>query len=425
MGNEIKPEQVQLQGCWDLTSSILLSTDETGSDPFNDMKLTFNTTLTLHPLQIHPDRKHYIVEDSLSGDYYEMPQVCIDAIELLNKGKTLGEIETALIHDYPEEAVELIPFAEQLVELGLVKEIDGEQVGQKKKNHAPSGLEWVPVRAGTFFFNAITVKLYWVFFVVNIIFVVWNPWLLPSYADIFLFDSMMMSMAAYLIISLVLIIIHESGHILATRAHGLPANLEIGHRLFLVVFETDLTPAWKLTPKQRNRLYFAGMSFEQVILFIAFCFILFVPFEDALYIGIMKLVVFDLFVKFIYQCCFYMKTDMYYAVENLSGCYNLMERGKAFLRSRIGNEDNGDYQNEAKTVKYYSVFYLCGIMLMAGLFFLFFLPQALFAFSESFRHIMNYTVTSPYFWDAVAFFTQVFLMLGLLLYGILKHKASR
>ena len=36
------------------------------------------------------DNKHYIVEDITSGEFYEMPEVCIEAIKLIEKGEKLG-----------------------------------------------------------------------------------------------------------------------------------------------------------------------------------------------------------------------------------------------------------------------------------------------------------------------------------------------
>ncbi|MUK87501.1 peptidase [Ornithinibacillus sp. L9] len=395
------------------------------------MKLTLQSKLSLYPLQIRQDKKHYIVEDNQSGEFFEMPKVCIDALEMIKDGKTIGEIEQSLRKVYPTEEVELIPFAEQLIDLGLVKEIDGQKVGKEKKNQSPTGLQWIPVRLGQFFFNKIASKLYLVFFLTNIFLLFSNPTLLPSYRDIFVFDSMMLNIVTYMTVSLVLIMIHEFGHILAIRAHGLPAKLDIGHRLFFVVFETDLTPAWKLSPKQRNRLYFAGMSFEQIILFFAFMITLVLTDSHLLIQGIIGIIIFDLFIKFIYQCCFYMKTDLYYVVENVTGCYNLMESGKQMLRKWLPVRKSAPsttevlLDNETKIVRYYSVFYLCGIILMSGLFIFYFLPQALYAISRSLNHLVTYPTSNPYFWDGIAFLTQMIVMLGLLGFAWVKNRANR
>ena len=53
------------------------------------------------PIEIRKDKKHYIVEDQTSGEFYEMPEVCIDAINLINQGEQLGEIERELKEKLP------------------------------------------------------------------------------------------------------------------------------------------------------------------------------------------------------------------------------------------------------------------------------------------------------------------------------------
>ncbi|RKQ27559.1 peptidase [Oceanobacillus halophilus] len=391
------------------------------------MKITLQSTVSLHSLSIRPDKKHYIVEDEQSGNYYEMPKVCIDAIEMMQEGKTLGEMEDILVIRYPEEDVELISFTEQLIDFGLVKELDGQILTREKQTQSPAGLEWIPQWLGKFFFNGLTNKVYGLIFLANILFFIWKPHLLPNYGDIFLFDSMMMNMVTYMIISLILILIHESGHILAIRAHGLPTKLNIGNRLFLVVFETDLTTAWKLSPKQRNQLYLAGMSFEQVILFLALSISFFSAGSNSLLAGIISLIIFDIFIKFIYQCCFYMKTDLYYVVENSTGCYNLMESSQQLLSKWIPlrkqdrrNKEAIFEKSEVTIIRFYSLFYLLGMMLMAGLLIFYFLPQILFAFSQSLHHLTTYSPATPYFWDGITFITQTIIIASILVYTRLR-----
>ncbi|SHG05792.1 zinc metalloprotease [Ornithinibacillus halophilus] len=386
------------------------------------MKLTSQSTLSLTPLQIRQDKKNYIVEDTQSGEFFEMPKVCIDAIERMKTGETLGEIEHVLKEAYPNEDVELIPFAKQLIDFGLVQTVDGEEITHKKSNQMPAGMQWIPEKWGRFFFNKITSRIYFLLFFGNILFILWNPSLLPSYKDIFVFDSMMVNIIVFMVISLLLILIHEFGHVLAIRAHGLPAKLDIGRRLFFIVFETDLTPAWKLDSKQRNQLYFAGLAFEQVILFIAFSLILIYGNVHPLVGGLLGIIVFDLVIKFIYQCCFYMKTDLYYVVENVTSCYNLMERGKEVLKSwnpirkitaHSALEENED---DEKVIRYYSVFYVCGVVLTFGLFVIYFLPQTVYAFTRSINHVIEHPMTNPYFWDGIAFLFQTVLMVGLFIW---------
>ncbi|MCR1834783.1 hypothetical protein NSA56_10270 [Oceanobacillus caeni] len=96
------------------------------------MKLSLESQITLYPLSIQKDRKNYIVEEPVSGDFFEMPEICIDAMERINDGQLLGEIESELQKKYPKEKVDIIEFGGQLMELGLIQEVNGEKVKLKK-----------------------------------------------------------------------------------------------------------------------------------------------------------------------------------------------------------------------------------------------------------------------------------------------------
>jgi len=82
------------------------------------LKLTLQSQITLYPLSIQKDKVNYIVEEPVSGDFFEMPVVCIDAIERINEGQTLADIEIELREKYPNEKVDMIEFGGQLIELG-------------------------------------------------------------------------------------------------------------------------------------------------------------------------------------------------------------------------------------------------------------------------------------------------------------------
>ncbi|MEB1809623.1 MAG: peptidase [Bacillaceae bacterium] len=391
------------------------------------MKLSLQTKLTLQPLTIRKDKKHYIVEEVTSGEFYEMPQVCIDAIERINEGISLEQIELELKVRYPEELIDMVDFAEQLLELQLIKEVDGVTFEVEQVRSSDSGFTWIPSIVGRFFFNRFSNKWYVVLLAINVLFFIVNPQLFPSYKDIFLFETVMPSLLLWMGVSLVLVLIHELGHILAVRSYDLPAKLGVGHRLFFVVFETDLTPAWKLAPKQRNILYFGGLCFDQLMLFIALSLQLFFDVSHGLIVGILGLVVLDIFIRTIYQCCFYMKTDLYYVFENCTGCYNVMENGRKLLSRWVpwikSPSATETFAGEERTVKLYSIFYVTGILLTCSLFLFYFIPQTIYAYSKILPGFLQ-PVNDPVFWDAAVFVGQSVLILGLLLYSWLKNRTE-
>ncbi|HWL23127.1 MAG TPA: peptidase [Ureibacillus sp.] len=382
------------------------------------MKVSLQSQINLNPLSIRKDRKNYIVEDPISGDFFEMPQICIEAINLMQKGEDLAAIELVLKESYPDEEVDMIEFVDQLVELGLVQDVDGVPIAREpeKSDSGAKGFLWIPSWVGRLFFNQTMNKVYLLLLVLNILILVLHPEFFPRYQDLFIFDSMMLNMFTYLFISLVLIMIHEFGHVLAIRSYDLPAKLSIGNRLIFIVFETDLTPAWKLNPRQRNTLYLAGMSFEQFIIFLSFGLMLIFP--EMNFVSIFSIIVLDIFIKTVYQCCFYMKTDVYYVVENVTGCYNLMESGKEYLRSLFRKTEKNEqksFGDNWKVIRLYSMFYIVGMLLTLLLSAVYFLPQLYYAYSTIYFNIQR-PINSASYWDALIFLIQTVLVVYLFIY---------
>lgn len=392
------------------------------------MNITLQSQLTLLPLNIRKDQKHYIVEEPISGDFFEMPELCIDAIELINQGTTLGEIEKLLKEKYPDEEVDLLDFAQQLLDFGLIESIDGEKITKSKQSRSKEGLQWISPKMGRFLFHPIVRKGYLLLALANILLLILFPHVIPHYRDVFIFDSMLLNVFMYMAISLVIIIIHEFGHIAAIRSYNLPTSLHVGNRLFFLVFETDLTAAWKLPPKHRNVLYLAGMALEQTILFIALLIKIFGPEDHPLWTSIVGIVIFDIFIKSIYQCCFYMKTDIYYVFENMTGCYNLMESGKQYLHKWLPFLKKDDtttaFQEEERVIRFYSVFYVFGILFTFSLFIFYFIPQFVYAYSHVISQLIN-PVSKGAYWDALIFLGVTILLVGILIIVIWKNRPQK
>ena len=387
------------------------------------MVVTKHSRLTLYPLRISKDKKSFIVEDTLSGEFYEMPAICIDAISMLNEGQKLYQIEGVLKDKYPTENVDIESFIEDLLELRLVESLDGEIIPKKTKmKQKNNGLSWISPRIGRFFFNRYASILYVFAILASIVLLIRKPELFPVYNDVFLFELMIYNILVFLSISFLLVLVHEIGHVLAVRAEGLPTRIELGHRLFFIVLETDMSRVWSLQPEKRYRLYLAGMYFDAFVMFMALIVQLIFA-EYTFVVGIAKMVVFSTFIRFIYQLCVYMKTDLYYVLENLSGCYNLMESGQSFLKRWIPyiktDKKSPVFKSEEKWVRPYAVFYLLGVIITIAITAFYNVPLIVHAGILVMPGFIE-PATSVLFWDAVVFFLQFILMFGLLAYSYTK-----
>jgi putative peptide zinc metalloprotease protein len=389
------------------------------------LSITLYSRLLLVPIEIRRDKKHYIVEDKITGEFYEMPEVCIEAIKLMEMGKKLGEIEETLKLDFPNEKVDLLDFSNQLLDMDLIEEIDGEKVEKKEKVKESLGFFWISPKVGKFFFNRMALSLYGVLFLVNLILLISKPSLFPNYEDVFVSDVMVLNIITYLVVTFSLVLVHEFGHILAMRAYNLPTKLGVGHRLLLVVLETDMTSVWRLPARDRNVLYLAGLCFDTFVLFIALMSKLVFPNSSGIFLSLMTLAAYDVFVRIVYQCCVYMKTDLYYVFENMSGSYNLMENAQRKIRNRLPffktNHDKDEvFPGEKFIVFSYAIFYFIGVTVTLALMTIFYIPVLLHAAKLTLPKFLE-PPSSFAFWDAVLFSSQ-FLVIFILLLNSYRKK---
>ncbi|MEH6953442.1 hypothetical protein [Neobacillus drentensis] len=393
------------------------------------MVISANSNLTLVPIKIRKEKKHFIVENINSGEFFEMPKVCIEAIDLINNGESLEIVEQQLRVKYPKEKVDLIDFAEQLLELNLIAEIDGVRVVTKVKIKENLGFVGISPKMGKFFFNKVALLFYVALFMLNLFLLLSHPSLFPHYKDLFVFDYMVLNIPTWIILTFCTVLIHEFGHILAMRAQNLPTKLEVGHRLFLVVLETDMSSVWKLPSKDRNVLFMAGICFDTVILSIALISQLIVPNGSGIFLSIMNIIVLDTFIRMIYQLCIYMKTDLYYVFENVSGCYNLMENAQQAIKEKISflkvpSIKEVTFEGERRIVNLYSVFYALGVALTVSLYTFFYIPQLLFAWKKILPGFSEGPTSLP-FWDAILFTLQILIGFMLLFYSWRKKYAQQ
>lgn len=385
----------------------------------DSMVVTKKTLVSLHPLKIHKEKINFIVEDESTGDFYEMPEVCIRAIELINQEIPLEEVEKALVVRYPDEEINILNFASQLLKLNLISKLNGVEIISESVQKNQTGFMWIPETLGQFFFNSISSKLYFYLLLASAGMILFNRDLFPRYSDLFVFNLMFNNVVALMLVSFFLVILHEFGHVLAVRSEGLPAKIEVGNRLFFVVLETDMSQVWKLPAEKRNKLYLAGMNFDIVALFLALLAQIFTT-ENTLAMGLLKLVVLNTFIRLIYQAAVFMKTDLYYVIENTTGCYNLMENGRNFLARWLpflSVPETETFAGEEKFVRRYAGFYLSGILLTLIITAYYYIPQLLFAVNEIMLPGFMEPITSIRFWDSVVFLLQIVLVLGLLLYS--------
>ena len=381
-----------------------------------------NSIVKTIPLHCFQNNKTFIVENIESEEYFEMSEVCIKAIDLLNEDIPLNEIQKQLEITYNQEEVDIFEFVDQLLLLNLISKVDGETIQRDRKviKTRNSVINAIPANVGRMFFNKISLVLYLVVLLVNVTLLFEFPNLVPSYKDFFVFKSMIFNVLSMMAVSIFFAMIHEFGHILAARSFDIPTNLGISNRLFLIVSEADMTHAWKLSKSKRNILYLGGLCFDNLILFV---FLVAQIYWSGSSLGksLLALIVFDISIKILYQFCFYMKTDLYYVMENSSGCHNLMENSNHYLIGKLPFtkevQSTVMFDGEERLIRWYSIFYFSGVLITLSLFLGWMIPQITISLNITLPHLLL-PASNPMFWDALFFLAQIVLWFGLLTFSL-------
>jgi putative peptide zinc metalloprotease protein len=155
------------------------------------------------------------------------------------------------------------------------------------------------------------------------------------------------------------------------------------------------------------------------MLFIALTVQQLFPNSSAIFLSILKIIVLDIIIRIGFQCCVYMKTDLYYVIENFFGIYNLMESAQqAILRNipflRNIDKEEVTFESEKRIVFGYSIFYFFGVLLTISIFIFYLIPS----FVYGWRNVLpGYTMppTSLAFWDSAVFTVEVAIFLTILI----------
>jgi hypothetical protein len=123
--------------------------------------------------------------------------------------------------------------------------------------------------------------------------------------------------------------LHELGHLIAARAVGVPGRMSLSTRLQFLVAQTDVTGVWAVSRRKRVVVYLSGIAVNFVVVAAG------VLAQAALAPGtpsarIAAAATMLSLINLIPQALVYMRTDLYFLAQDLSGCRNLYGDGSAY-----------------------------------------------------------------------------------------------
>jgi hypothetical protein len=326
----------------------------------------------LHPLDSRPDGDEWIVGRRATGRFVALPEVGKQALDLLGQGLTPAEVGERLRARTGDD-IDVADFVEALLGLGFVAEVDGREIDQEPPP-TPT-LAWIrPRHVRLLLSPAVPVALALLIAVTLLSrppvpldhrTLLWSP-----------HGSAVVALGAGVGWSLLLL--HECAHLLTARATGVAGRMRLGTRLQFLVMQTDISGIELAPRRHRLTAYLAGIATNLTAASLA-----------ALAAGattgtprrVLAAVTLLALLPLPFQFLVFMRTDLYFVLQDLTRCRDLFGDGVAYTRyrarrllrrrgRRTGEPDPSRHlpAHERRAVRVYSVVLVVGTTLCLAFF---------------------------------------------------------
>lgn len=284
--------------------------------------------VSLHQLSMRADGDSWVIGRVDTGDFAVMPPVAHRAIVLLGSGHTVGEVAQALRAETGTD-IAVADFVASLDELGFVAAIDG----QARRGPAPvrPSLPWLRPRHVLWLLHPVWPWLVLAITGGAIAAMAADPWAVPRYRDLAWGPHAGLVLGVDAAIAWALVLLHELAHLATARAAGVPARMSLSTRLQFLGAQTDVSGVWAAPRRTRLTVYLSGMAVNVAIA--AVCVLAVTATHPAgLARSLPGAVAVESVLSLPLQLLIFMRTDVYFVVQDLAGCANLYADGSARLR---------------------------------------------------------------------------------------------
>lgn len=373
-------------------------------------------------LSIQQDGEEYTIGDPVIGEFIRVPEVAADVVRGFDGEKTIEEVKESVEAKYGEE-VDVLDFAETLLEMGLILKINGVLLNEEVDREVNPGLQ----KAGSILFSKPFMVLYTLSAIAAIFLIAYSPSLFPSFRDVFLFESVGLSAMMILITISATTIIHEFAHVLAANRLGVKTKVQLNLRMVFLVAETDMSGLWSRAKKERYTPYLAGMAWDGVMILTCLLIKLFVPI--AFIASFAQMVTFFLLFGVISQFVIFLRTDMYFVLINWVNTSALHEHSLVFLQKIFLSKRQDEWKrlapHEKKHAKWFSLLYMFGGAVATFLFVYFQILPSLYGLQQAYENITQHALTNLYFWDGILVVVALLIQVGAWLIGLRTARNER
>ncbi|MCK2213449.1 hypothetical protein MF672_006525 [Actinomadura sp. ATCC 31491] len=284
-------------------------------------------TVAFHRLAFRQDGDEWIVGRVDSGDFVAVPEEGVLAIRLLQDGLDVEQVRARLLHETGAD-LDVADFVGDLAEAGLVAGIGGRPVPSPPPLRPtlprlrPRHLRWalhpalhlallVPIGAGA---GCLALR----------------PEIFPGWRAAFFTGHGAAVLLTWAAIAWLTTGLHELAHLVTARAAGVPARITLGTRLQFLVAQTDVSGVWPAPRRVRVTVYLSGIAVDLALCGAALTWTFFAgPGPVATWLTLV------LTLRLAAQLLVFTRTDLYFLLQDATGCRDLYGDGAAYVRDLL------------------------------------------------------------------------------------------
>lgn len=292
------------------------------------MSIPGSSVVRLRPLAIRPEGDEWVIGCVATGDFIIVPPSGHRVVELLAAGHSVDRVTSAVSNETGVR-YSVSDFVEELDKLGFVEAVNG-QVRQGPDSRVAS-LPWLSARHVRWLLHP---SLPWGASGAALalaVLLLTRPGLAPRYSYLSWGTHPGVALAADAAICWILVLLHELAHLGTARAAGAPSRITLGTRLQFLVVQTDVSSVWAAPRKTRMTVYLAGIATNVIIALSCLAIVIFAD-PSGIARQLLTATSTQALLALPFECLVFMRTDLYFVLQDLSGCANLYSAGGEFGR---------------------------------------------------------------------------------------------
>lgn len=326
-----------------------------------------DSRIRLRALNQRRESDGWVIGRPETGDFIAVPDVAHRVIALLDAGRTIDEV-TAALRAETGTRFAVADFVARLDELGFIACVDDVARADSVARRRPS-LPWLRPRHVSWLLHRFAPVVPGCFAAAAVAMLVLHPALAPGFRALVWNRHAGLVLVVNAAIGWLLICLHELAHLATARAAGAPSRITLSTRLQFLVAQTDVSGVWAAPRRSRVTVYLAGMAADLCVAGTCLL-ILGLAGPHGVVRSLLAVAVTEIALGLASQLMIFMRTDLYFLLQDLTRCANLYADGAQYLlymgRKLFTRTAAADPSGGRRAIRRYGVLLLAGTAVCLG-----------------------------------------------------------